>query len=70
MLMECVLSKEELTDQLRQFCQLIAQQVNLLLCMFNDTIDFNLIKAGKFVPLAEWFSPKAIFELVLKTFAH
>jgi hypothetical protein len=38
--------------------------------MFNDTIDYNLIKAGNFVPLVEWFAPKAIFEMVLKTFAH
>ena len=42
----------------------------MLLCMFNDVIDFNLIKDGKFVPLADWFTPKEVFDLILKIYTH
>jgi len=47
---------------------LIISQVNMLLCLVNDSLDMQLIEQDKFVPKIEVFSPSEAFKFILQVF--
>ena len=48
---------------------LVISQINLLLCLVNDSLDLRLIEQGKFVERRELFSPRETLNFITKMFA-
>ena len=48
---------------------IVVTQINLLLSLFNDVIDFKLIKTGQLQLKMQTFSPSEVFQFLIKLFA-
>ena len=69
MLLENMLSNFSLPEPAKEVIWLIISQVNMLLCLVNDSLDMQLIEQDKFVPKVEVFSPAETFKFILNMFA-
>lgn len=58
------LSIENLTEQGARIIKVITCQLNTLLCVISDNLDFQLIKEDKFVTKEQIFSPKKSIEAI------
>jgi len=68
MLLENVVSNFSLNEPAKQVLWLIISQVNMLLCLVNDSLDMQLIEQDKFVPKVEVFSPAETFKFIMNMF--
>lgn len=59
---------EKLSKSGEKLLKLIIMQINLLLCLVNDILDFKLIEENKFIKKQEIFSPKSTFEFITNMF--
>ena len=69
MLLENLLNNFELTEAAKEIIWLIISQVNMLLCLVNDSLDMQLIEEDKFVPKTQVFSPAETFKFIMNMFA-
>ena len=70
MLLENLLSCSSLVDSARETIWLVISQINLLLCVVNDSLDLRLIDQNRFVPKIERFNPSDTFKLILDIFSR
>ena len=63
------LMAEKLSASGQKLIKLITMQVNLLLCLVNDILDFKLIEENKFVQKQEIFSPEATLQFITSMFS-
>ena len=68
MFLETLLS-EQLTASGRRLVKIVISQINLLLCLVNDILDFKLIEEEKFLAKEEVFSPKSTLEFIANMFS-
>ena len=68
MLLESLLTNFKLSSAGTAVLWLIISQVNMLLCLVNDSLDMQLIEQDKFVPKNEVFSPSEAFKFVFSLF--
>ena len=68
MLLESLLINYKLSNAAKSVIWLIISQVNMLLCLVNDSLDMQLIEQDKFVPKIEVFSPSEAFKFILQVF--
>jgi len=60
---------ETLSKSGKKLMKLIIMQINLLLCLVNEILDFKLIEENKFVKKQEIFSPQSTFEFITRMFS-
>ena len=58
-----------LTESATNTIWLVISQINLLLCLINDSLDMRLIEQGKFRERKELFSPTATLQFIENMFA-
>ena len=68
MFLETLLA-ENMSASGRRLVKIVISQINLLLCLVNDILDFKLIEEDKFVAKQEIFSPKSTFEFITNMFS-
>ena len=68
MLLEGLVGQYEFDEKTLNFLWLIISQINLLLCLVNDSLDIQLIEQGLFEPKLEIFSPEDTFSFIISMF--
>ena len=61
---------EQLSPAALHLVKIIISQVNLLLFLVNDILDFKMIEEKKFVSKRQVFSPCEVFNFVIDVFAN
>ena len=69
MLLENLLCCSTLAKNAKETIWLVISQINLLLCIVNDSLDLRLIDQNRFVPKIERFNPRDTFKLILDIFS-
>ena len=52
----------------KKMIEVVITQINLLICLFNDMIDYNLIESGQFTGHSEIFDPTKSFKFIVNMF--
>ena len=68
MLLEGIISKYQHSEGALKILWLVISQINMLLCLVNDSLDIQLIEQGLFVAKVDIFSPEEIFKFILNMF--
>ena len=55
---------------LREKILIVIAQINLLICLVQDMLDYKMFEQGQFVTRKERFSPAETFRFVLSIFAQ
>ena len=62
------MSQYQLDEGALKILWLIISQINMLLCLVNDSLDMQLIEQGLFVSKVDIFSPEETFKFIINMF--
>ena len=68
MLLEGIISQFQLSEGALKILWLIISQINMLLCLVNDSLDMQLIEQGLFVAKVDIFNPEETFQFIINMF--
>ena len=68
MLLEGIISQYQHCEGALKILWLVISQINMLLCLVNDSLDMQLIEQGLFMSKVDVFSPEDIFKFIISMF--
>ena len=68
MLLDNVISCQNLSENTRSTLWLVISSINVLLSLVNDQLDLKMIEKGKFMPKLENFEPEKTFQFIINMF--
>ena len=68
MFLDQILRAKCLNEETRQLLSLIVSQLNLLLCLVNDVLDFKMIKLNRYEPKLCIFDPNKTLNFIEQMF--